>query len=160
MDDTSEKTADRNTADAGADTNADEATGIPDEELKKKLTPEQYHITREKGTERAFTGKYWNHKESGTYRCAVCGNPLFNSKTKYESGSGWPSFYAPVDEENVEAHADDSMGMHRVEVVCSRCQSHLGHIFEDGPEPTGQRFCVNSASLDFEPEAPSGDYPE
>jgi peptide methionine sulfoxide reductase msrA/msrB len=123
---------------------------VPDEELRKRLTPEQYAIARQAGTERAFTGKYWNEHRSGTYRCAVCGQELFNSDTKFESGTGWPSFYAPVSAKAVEEHADDSHGMRRVEVLCSRCHSHLGHVFDDGPRPTGQRFCMNSAVLDFQ----------
>jgi peptide-methionine (R)-S-oxide reductase len=119
-------------------------------EWKKELTPEQYHILREKGTERAFTGEYESKEDPGTYRCAACGEPLFASETKYHSGSGWPSFYQPLSQEAVAAHEDNSYGMRRVEVTCARCKSHLGHVFPDGPRPSGMRFCINSASLKFE----------
>lgn len=116
---------------------------------RAELTPEQYHILREKGTERAFTGKYWNHKEDGSYVCAGCGQELFHSDTKFDSGCGWPSFWEAVDRNRIEYRDDFSYGMHRIEVMCKRCGGHLGHVFPDGPEPTGQRYCINSASLDF-----------
>ncbi len=122
-----------------------------DEEWRRKLTPEQYEVAREAGTERAFTGKYWDTKTPGIYRCVCCGEPLFDSSTKYDSGSGWPSFYAPIDQQAVATHEDRSLMMRRTEVVCAKCDAHLGHVFPDGPEPTGVRYCLNSASLDLEP---------
>lgn len=125
-----------------------------DEEWREKLTPQQFHILREKGTERAFTGEYWDHHEEGMYLCAGCGQPLFSSATKFESGTGWPSFWEPISGESVETARDDSYGMRRVEVMCSRCGGHLGHVFDDGPDPTGLRYCINSASLRFTNNTP------
>lgn len=128
-----------------------EETQTTDAEWKAKLTPEQYHVLREKGTEHAFSGKYSESKDAGVYLCAGCGNELFNSDTKFDSGTGWPSFWAPVGAENLTTEIDATLGVARTEVMCSRCGGHLGHVFPDGPQPTGQRYCMNSISLSFRP---------
>ena len=124
-----------------------------DEEWRRELTPEQYQVARKHGTERAFTHPYNNEKRQGTYTCVCCGEPLFSSDTKYDSGSGWPSYYEPVSEEAVSAHEDGSLHMRRTEVRCARCDAHLGHVFPDGPQPTGERYCINGLALKFKPKA-------
>lgn len=138
--------------DAGSSTASRKKVEKTEAEWRAHLTPEQFHILREKGTERAFTGKLYNNHADGLYHCAACNAPLFRSETKYESGSGWPSFYEPISADAVQLHEDSSHGMRRIEVTCASCGSHLGHVFPDGPRPTGERFCINSASLEFEPK--------
>lgn len=150
---TAEKAALRAAPHQSTPTNMTPTISKTDAEWKKQLTPEQYEVLRKKGTERAFTGAYWNTKDKGAYRCAGCGELLFESDTKFDSGCGWPSFYAPADSNVVAEAEDNSHFMKRTEVLCSKCGGHLGHVFDDGPNPTGLRYCINSAAIQFEPEA-------
>src|SRR5579884_390159 len=135
------------------DIDAQHELELSDDQWRERLTPEQFAVLRQQGTEPAFTGKYWNVKDDGIYRCAGCGAELFSSDTKFDSGTGWPSFYEPAVAENVETREDRSLGMARTEVLCRRCGGHLGHVFTDGPNPTGLRYCMNSCALDFQPES-------
>ena len=129
---------------------SDEKVTKTEQQWREQLTPEQFEVCRQKGTERAFTGKYYDCKDAGVYHCVCCDNELFHSDTKYDSGSGWPSFYAPITEDGIREERDSSHGMIRTEIVCNRCDAHLGHVFDDGPDPTGLRYCINSVSIDLE----------
>jgi peptide-methionine (R)-S-oxide reductase len=144
--------SDNSKLDRSKSPSAESQVAKSDAEWRARLTPEQYHILREKGTERAFTGKLYNNHDDGLYHCAACNAPLFKSETKYDSGSGWPSFFEPISPTAVQLHEDTTHGMRRVEVTCATCGSHLGHVFPDGPNPTGERYCINSASLGFDPK--------